>query len=632
MRKRIAKRMICLILSLLICLSIGSTVSAFADDTEIVLGPTVKKDPDSPTGYTVTFVYYNPNATRVQLAGDLTLMDINGPSGTRYQPEQWQPGRYHCGGTEFKREMTRDENGYWSVSIPMHAGGLSYWYRVWDETQNWENKRIWDPACTHPRPDGTTTFRVRNNNDVLDVVYVPYDEKQNDPVLESRARYELPMADPAKRGTVQYIPYTTILGDDGFYLGVYLPPGYDPNREEPYKVMYLAHGIFGDETDFMIPINAPNIMDNLIARGEVEPTVLVTMGNHFTGSSLSFSSYNQQNAVENLVNVIIPKIEAEFNVSREPEGRAYAGFSYGGMTGGILMRNYADKFGYYGFFSGNGSFSAQDYDNIARKVGDNVPFVFLGNGSFEGSLNACNTIRDNFRARGIPSETAQVPGAHDGMTCGQLFTIFARDYLWETHSHKLNITSNADLVKKGDYFDIAVSFKKVTSTNAVSVVLSYDQDKFEYAGNLSADRSQDSYIDGVTYLTTDVGDGSVRLTMMIPDYKAKDLVSLRFRAKENADIRNADNLFTATADFVYKTYEGQKSLASASSSINITTVADPGDTDGDGLVTLLDLSNIIDMFGVKIGDELWSEARFFDFNGNKEIDIADIVAVARLIG
>ena len=31
--------------------------------------------------------------------------------------------------------------------------------------------------------------------------------------------------------------------------------------------MYLMHGIFGDETDFMVPINAPNIFDNLIARG-----------------------------------------------------------------------------------------------------------------------------------------------------------------------------------------------------------------------------------------------------------------------------------------------------------------------------------------------------------------------------
>ena len=53
--------------------------------------------------------------------------------------------------------------------------------------------------------------------------------------------------------------------------------------------------------------------------------------------------------------------------------------------------------------------------------------MFLGNGVFEGSLNAQNAIAANFSARGIPAATAQVPGAHDGMTAGQLFTIFARD-------------------------------------------------------------------------------------------------------------------------------------------------------------------------------------------------------------
>ena len=42
-----------------------------------------------------------------------------------------------------------------------------------------------------------------------------------------------------------------------------------------------------------------------------------------------------------------------------------------------------------------------------------------------------NEIRDSFRAVSIPSETATVPGAHDGMTAGQLLTIFARDYLWK---------------------------------------------------------------------------------------------------------------------------------------------------------------------------------------------------------
>lgn len=201
----------------------------------------------------------------------------------------------------------------------------------------------------------------------------------------------------------------------------------------------------------------------------------------------------------------------------------------------------------------------------------------------------------------------------------------------KSEDNNLKVTSNATIVKKGDYFDIAVSFAEETATNAVSVVLNYDQNKFEYAGNLGGDPSQDTYIEGVTYLTTDAGDGSVKMTIMIPGYKAKDLLSLRFRAKVDADIQNGDNLIAATADFAYRTSAGNKHLVSSSGSINITTAGNPGDTDGDGIVTLLDLSNVIDMFGVKIGDALWTEARFYDFNKNNEIDIADIVAVAKLI-
>ena len=403
--------------------------TAVAADPVTTPGATVTADPQSPTGYTVTFVYRNPDATQVRLAGDLTLLDL-ATGSTRYQPEAWQTGRYHAGGTEFLRDMTKDADGNWSVSLPLHAGGLSYWYRVWDPTQGWVNKRIWDPTSTNPRPAGTTTFRVRNN-DVLDAVYVPYADKQNDPVLRARASYELPVSDPSQAGSVQYVPYTTILGTSGHYLGVYLPAGYDPDRAEPYKVAYLAHGIFGDETDFMIPGNVPHILDNMTARGEIEPTVVVTMGNHFTGTSLGFSSYNQTNAANNLVQTILPFVEDRFNVSTEREGRAYAGFSYGGMTGGVVIRNYPTTFGYYGHFSGNPSLTQADYDNVAAAVGTNGLSVFLGNGVFEGSLNAQNAIAANFRARGIPAETAQVPGAHDMMTGGQLFTIYARDILWD---------------------------------------------------------------------------------------------------------------------------------------------------------------------------------------------------------
>src|SRR5690606_3124735 len=47
------------------------------------------------------------------------------------------------------------------------------------------------------------------------------------------------------------------------------------------------------------------------------------------------------------------------------------------------------------------------------------------------SLNSANVIAEQIRNRGIPAETAQVRGAHDMMTAGQQFTIFARDILWD---------------------------------------------------------------------------------------------------------------------------------------------------------------------------------------------------------
>ena len=206
MRETTGRRRLRLAISILTLTALGAGPSspapaAAAGRPAPAPGATVKADRTSPTGYTVTFVYHNPNATQVRLAGDLTLLDVD-TGTTRYQPEAWQPGRYHAGGTEFLREMTRDPKGNWSVSVPLHAGGLSYWYRVWDPTQGWENKRIWDPASTNPRPPGESSFRVRNN-DVLDAVYVPYAKKQNDPVLKARADYEVPVADRAKRGTVR---------------------------------------------------------------------------------------------------------------------------------------------------------------------------------------------------------------------------------------------------------------------------------------------------------------------------------------------------------------------------------------------------------------------------------------------
>lgn len=205
-------------------------------------------------------------------------------------------------------------------------------------------------------------------------------------------------------------------------------------------------------------------------------------------------------------------------------------------------------------------------------------------------------------------------------------SIYADNFL----SVPINVTTNANLIKKGDYFDVKASFLKTITTNAVNITVNYDSSKFEYAGNLGADPSQDSYIEGVTCLNSQTTGAGASFILMIQDYNALDLVSLRFRAKEDIDIQNADYSISANADFIYKE-DNYKYMMHGFGSTDFSTVGVPGDTDSDGNVTLMDLSNVIDMFGVKKGDVLWAKAKFYDFNKNSIIDISDIVSVAKLI-
>ncbi len=352
-------------------------------------------------------------------------------------------------------------------------------------------------------------------------------------------------------------------------------------------------------------------------------------------------SANRLNDMEALIKSVI----SENNIDAT---RIYVGgLSMGtGMTIPLITSTTENKINYAAaILCSGGNINSTEAQTIAEK---DFPVYLVGSTS-DWAASGFTTALNNLLAAGVDAKMKLFPagpvfdgkhyyGAHDAWN--YIYNNIVVDEEGETifewiakqsRAQPLDITTTANLVKKGDYFDVKASFVEATTSNAVSFVLEYDQDKFEYAGNLGADPSQDSYIDGVTYLTSDNGDGKVKFTLMIPDYKAKDLVSLRFRAKENADIQNADSSISATAYYVFKTSTGQKVVLTAFGSTDFTTSGIPGDTDADGKVTLLDLSNIIDMFGVKKGDALWAKARFFDFNKNNVIDIADIVAVARLI-
>ena len=67
---------------------------------------------------------------------------------------------------------------------------------------------------------------------------------------------------------------STIVGEERV-VWVYTPPGYDSTATQKLPVLYLLHG-FSDSEDTWVSVGRANvILDNLIARGEAKPMLVV---------------------------------------------------------------------------------------------------------------------------------------------------------------------------------------------------------------------------------------------------------------------------------------------------------------------------------------------------------------------
>lgn len=377
-------------------------VAAQADEVDLTPGPTVIADPDSPTGYTGHFVYYNPTATSVRFVADILLRDWEDPTNpTVYQPSQYRPGLMRGGGA-YDVEMTEVAEGYWVTDVPLAAGANQYWFYVDNNTSLW----VADPANSPIfAPDGLTGTARRAFNKV----HVPYDaEKQNYAPLAARV-IENPRPDSPK-GTWSYVPIQ--IGTAARTLGVYLPPGYDPNRAEPYKTIYMQHGGGQDQSDWMNMGDVPVIMDNLLQDGLTEPAVVITTNTNYLGAAAS--------GYPNLRDIVLPFVESTYNVSTHPTDRAFAGLSAGGFVTMNLINYDPTLFGYYGPWSGG-----MRVNNATPNLG--VPYILFGGGRWDFGLP--NPTQVAALDNGF-IENVVVAGAHDFNAWNQLFTTWARDYLW----------------------------------------------------------------------------------------------------------------------------------------------------------------------------------------------------------
>ncbi|GAA3640260.1 hypothetical protein GCM10022200_24890 [Microbacterium awajiense] len=300
--------------------------------------------------------------------------------------------------------MTNVGDGYWVHDVPLAAVVNQYWFYVNNNTQAW----IVDPA--NPpiyAPDGLTG----NARRAFNAVYVPYDaEKQNYAPLAERVIAN-PRPDTAK-GTWSYVPIQ--IGAATRTLGVYLPPGYDPDREKPYKTIYLQHGSGQDQSDWLNIGSVPIIMDNLLQDGLTEPAVVVTTNSQYLGG----------NASSNLTTTIVPFVENNYNVSTDRMDRAFAGLSMGASTTTAIINNNPLRFGYYGIWS------------FRAGVNVNTPnldqaYVHIGCGVWD-NLNLCPTASQLAALDGkVNYKYSLIAGGHDFNAWPQLFAIFAKDFLWQ---------------------------------------------------------------------------------------------------------------------------------------------------------------------------------------------------------
>jgi len=194
----------------------------------------------------------------------------------------------------------------------------------------------------------------------------------------------------------------------------------------------------------------------------------------------------------------------------------------------------------------------------------------------------------------------------------------------------LTLTTNAVIVKAGDYFEVSATFADVLNSRAAQFFYTFDGDKFEYANFTGAP--------GVTVLNTASGDGFATITANIEN-AGTGMGKILLRAKEDAVLTRETQRVWLKVEYTLGNYPDTY-VVGAVGSVAFTTVGPgmgvppelPGDTNFDGVVDLIDLANMIEWFGTGRTDPDWEIIyKFFDFNNNGMIDIYDITVVARLI-
>ena len=331
-------------------------------------------------------------------------------------------------------EMTKDENGLWTGTSEPQDEGFHY-YQL-----NIDGASVPDPASLYyygASRWGSGIEVPSADQDFWQVKNVP-------------------------QGSVSEVFYWSTYTEKMRRCHVYLPAEYYTNPIKKFPVLYLQHGMGENEYGWAEQGHTAQILDNLIAEGKAVPCIIV-MDNGLNarrpgeqggfggprpqrpqggaapqgqrrqgapgqagprrGGFGGFGGFSE--GFKNvLFNDIIPMVEKNYRVIADPQHRAYAGLSMGGMQAREITLANPEKFAYVGSFS-SGAWSVDQVKN-SEGFAKNVKLLFMSGGGKEnmGCVDAAKKIHDELGMNAVGYES---PGtAHEWHTWRRSLYQFAQ--------------------------------------------------------------------------------------------------------------------------------------------------------------------------------------------------------------
>ena len=143
----------------------------------------------------------------------------------------------------------------------------------------------------------------------------------------------------SQAGTVVHTTMDSQALQAPYPMTVYIPDR-EPSPGSVYPVVYLLHGSFGSENDWLANGNLKSTADHLIASGQIPPVLIVMPGSQ----SWWLNGYNEP-AEHAFFEDLIPYIEANYPTARTRTGRLVAGLSAGGYGATRFALKYPELFG-----------------------------------------------------------------------------------------------------------------------------------------------------------------------------------------------------------------------------------------------------------------------------------------------